>query len=99
VAFGTGGEPEISRNGPGSLGVRQSIHTHVPSPLRRAWKLNGAADQEAPFLLMTPELTACVHVKTEPSPVKSGGLKGSTQHWPAVYPPEFEIPRFVVAGY
>jgi hypothetical protein len=28
-----------------------------------------------------------------------GGLKGSTQHWPAVYPPEFEIPRFVVAGY
>jgi len=32
-------------------------------------------------------------------PEKRGGLKGSTQHWPAVYPPEFEIPRFVVAGY
>ena len=28
-----------------------------------------------------------------------GDLKGSTQHWPAVYPPEFEIPRFVVVGY
>jgi len=28
-----------------------------------------------------------------------GDLKGSTQHWLAVYPPEFEIPRFVVAGY
>jgi hypothetical protein len=24
-----------------------------------------------------------------------GGLKGSTQHWLAVYPPEFEIPFFV----
>jgi hypothetical protein len=32
-------------------------------------------------------------------PKKPGGLKGATQHWPAVYPPEFEIPRFVVAGY
>ena len=30
---------------------------------------------------------------------KRGGLMGSTQHWPAVYPPEFEIPRFVAAGY
>ena len=28
-----------------------------------------------------------------------GGLKGSLQHWPVVYPPEFEIPRFVAAGY
>src|SRR5215813_1077555 len=26
-----------------------------------------------------------------------GGLKGSTQHWPAVYPPECEIPTFVAA--
>jgi hypothetical protein len=25
--------------------------------------------------------------------------KGSMQHWPAVYPPEFEIPRFGVVGY
>ncbi len=32
-------------------------------------------------------------------PGKRGGLKGSTQHWPAVYPPECEIPRFAVAGY
>ena len=30
---------------------------------------------------------------------KTGGLKDSMQHWPAVYPPEFEIPRFVVVGY
>src|SRR5262249_20481149 len=30
-------------------------------------------------------------------PGKSGGLKGSTQHWPAVYPPECEIPKFLVA--
>ena len=30
---------------------------------------------------------------------KSGGLKGSLQHWPAVYPPEFEIPTFVAVGY
>ena len=30
---------------------------------------------------------------------KRGGLKGSVQHWLAVYPLEFEIPRFVVAGY
>jgi len=34
-----------------------------------------------------------------PSPVKWGGLKGSMQHWPVVYPPEFEIPRFVAAEY
>jgi len=34
-----------------------------------------------------------------PTPDKRGDLKGSTQHWLAVYPPEFEIPRFVVAGY
>jgi len=33
------------------------------------------------------------------SPRRRGDLKGSTQHWLAVYPPEFEIPRFVVAGY
>ncbi len=26
-----------------------------------------------------------------------GGLKGSTQHWLAVYPPEFEIPTFFAA--
>ena len=26
-----------------------------------------------------------------------GGLKGSMQHWLAVYPPEFEIPMFFVA--
>ena len=32
-------------------------------------------------------------------PDDAGGLKRSTQHWSAVYPPEFEIPRFVVAGY
>jgi hypothetical protein len=32
-------------------------------------------------------------------PDKWGGLKGSMQHWLAVYPPEFEIPRFVVAEY
>src|SRR2546427_482798 len=31
------------------------------------------------------------------TPEKSGGLKGSTQHWLAVYPPEFEIPTFFVA--
>ena len=37
--------------------------------------------------------------KTLPGPDNSGGLKRSTQHWSAVYPPEFEIPRFVVAGY
>jgi hypothetical protein len=30
-------------------------------------------------------------------PEKRGGLKGSTQHWLAVYPPEFEIPTFFVA--
>ena len=26
-----------------------------------------------------------------------GGLKGSMQHWLAVYPPEFQIPMFFVA--
>ena len=26
-----------------------------------------------------------------------GGLKGSVQHWLAVYPPEFQIPMFFVA--
>src|ERR1700676_2814480 len=30
-------------------------------------------------------------------PDERGGLKGSTQHWLAVYPPEFEIPTFFVA--
>ena len=35
----------------------------------------------------------------EPSPDKTGGLKGSMQHLLGVYPPEFEIPRFVVVGY
>lgn len=34
-----------------------------------------------------------------PDSDKAGDLKGSMQHWPAVYPPEFEIPRFVVAEY
>jgi hypothetical protein len=29
--------------------------------------------------------------------VFAGGLNGSTQHWLAVYPPEFEIPTFFVA--
>src|SRR5579872_5315896 len=28
----------------------------------------------------------------ELTPENAGGLKGSVQHWPAVYPPEFEIP-------
>ena len=28
---------------------------------------------------------------------KRGGLKGSMQHWLAVYPPEFQIPMFFVA--
>jgi hypothetical protein len=28
---------------------------------------------------------------------KPGDLKGSMQHWLAVYPPEFEIPTFFVA--
>ena len=27
----------------------------------------------------------------------AGGLKGSMQHWLAVYPPEFQIPMFFVA--
>src|SRR5580692_3492258 len=27
---------------------------------------------------------------------KTGGLKGSMQHWLGVYPPEFEIPTFFV---
>jgi hypothetical protein len=27
-----------------------------------------------------------------------GGLKGSMQHWLAVYPPEFQIPMFFVAA-
>src|SRR6202030_3670675 len=31
------------------------------------------------------------------TPEKRGGLKGSMQHWLAVYPPEFEIPTFFVA--
>jgi len=31
------------------------------------------------------------------SPDKSYGLKGSMQHWLAVYAPEFEIPTFFVA--
>ena len=35
--------------------------------------------------------------KEQPSPEKSVGLKGSTQHWLAVYPPEFEIPTFFAA--
>src|SRR5215470_9714471 len=34
---------------------------------------------------------------TRIAPEKRGGLKGSTQHWIAVYPPEFEIPTFFVA--
>src|SRR5947209_15015429 len=33
----------------------------------------------------------------KPPSEKTGGLKGSTQHWLAVYPPEFEIPTFFVA--
>src|SRR5580693_8822898 len=41
----------------------------------------------------------CSAAKRWPTPEKRGGLKGSTEHWPAVYPPEFEIPKFVVAGY
>jgi hypothetical protein len=31
-----------------------------------------------------------------PGPEKSGGLKGSMQQWPAVYPLECEIPTFLV---
>src|SRR5207245_496905 len=33
----------------------------------------------------------------KPVSENAGGLKGSTQHWLAVYPPEFEIPTFFVA--
>ena len=32
-----------------------------------------------------------------PDSDKTGGLTGSTQHWLAVYLPEFEIPTFFVA--
>ncbi len=35
-------------------------------------------------------------LRFEPTPDKSGGLKGSTHHWLAVYPPEFETPKFFV---
>ena len=31
--------------------------------------------------------------------VNLGGLKGWMQHWPGVYPPEFEILKFFVVGY
>jgi hypothetical protein len=49
----------------------------------------------------TPDKSSYRKLALRQKPVtdKAGGLKGSTQHWPAVYPPEFEIPRFVVAGY
>ena len=40
-----------------------------------------------------------VGIGQKPVTDKVGGLKGSTQHWLAVYPPECEIPRFVEAGY
>ncbi len=33
----------------------------------------------------------------EKAPENPGGLKGSMQHWLAVYPPESEIPTFLVA--
>jgi len=46
-----------------------------------------------------PEYGIPANERQKPHSDKRGGLKGSTQHWPAVYPPEFEIPRFVVAGY
>src|ERR1700730_10708944 len=35
-----------------------------------------------------------VGISGKPVSGNRGGLKGSTQHWLAVYPPEFEIPRF-----
>ena len=41
------------------------------------------------------ETRMCNHLRCAPD--KRGGLKGSTQHWLAVYPPEFEIPTFFVA--
>jgi hypothetical protein len=34
---------------------------------------------------------------TEIASDNPGGLKGSMQHWLAVYPPEFQIPMFFVA--
>jgi len=49
------------------------------------------------FLLREEKLVLAVCNAIDPE--KPGDLKGSTQHWLAVYPPEFEIPRFVVAGY
>ena len=49
-------------------------------------------------VLRSREILVSVVIYSERSE-NPGGLKGSTQHWPAVYPPEFEIPRFVVAGY
>jgi hypothetical protein len=33
-----------------------------------------------------------------PSPEKSGGLKGSMQHWPVVYSPEFQSPTSCVGA-
>ena len=35
--------------------------------------------------------------QTEIASDNPGGLKGSMQHWVAVYPPEFQIPMFFVA--
>src|ERR1700680_1130285 len=40
----------------------------------------------------------CGSMASARGPVKSGGLKGSTQHWLAVYPPAFEIPTFFVGA-
>ena len=34
----------------------------------------------------------------EPDSDNPGGLKGSTQHWLAVYPPGFESPTFVAGA-
>ena len=42
-------------------------------------------------------LEICFAHVFEPSPEKSGGLMGSTQHWLGVYPPGFEIPMFFAA--
>jgi hypothetical protein len=35
-----------------------------------------------------------LHVGSRSVPDKRGGLKGSMQHWPGVYSPEFQSPTF-----
>ena len=66
----------------------------VRQPKTLAWASGRAVSSSSVSGLRTADLAMRSQGPHDDNP---GGLKGSTQHWLAVYPPEFEIPTFFVA--